>query len=228
MPATHAHDAAGASRPAGHAAAALGMLLAACAGATDVLAFFGLDKAFAGVVTGNLVTAGYGVATGNTALIKPTATAVAGCIAGEITWAWLLRLPSAGDWLLIAEAALFLSTLAGWLAAGSHPAGVTALGLLALVSVALGGQGIWALRVHQTTTYFTGMLTKAINAAASAQPGIGTSIRQIGALLAGAITSGATMHALRPATPAVPLVLLGAATIVHVRVKHHNSRPSRD
>ena len=118
---------------------------------------------------------------------------------------------------------LFLFTLAGWLAARSHPTGVTALGLLALVAVALGGQSIWALRVHQATTYFTGMLTKAINAAASAQHGIGTSIRQIGALLAGAITSSAMMHALRPATPAVPLVLLGAATIVHIRVKHHSS-----
>lgn len=63
---------------------ALAVLLVACAGSVDVFAFFGLGKAFAGIVTGNLVTAGYGVATGNTVLIKPTLTAVAGCIAGEI------------------------------------------------------------------------------------------------------------------------------------------------
>jgi uncharacterized membrane protein YoaK (UPF0700 family) len=39
---------------------AIAVLLAACAGATDALAFFGLGKAFAGIVTSNLVTAGHG------------------------------------------------------------------------------------------------------------------------------------------------------------------------
>jgi uncharacterized membrane protein YoaK (UPF0700 family) len=38
--------------------AVIGVLLAACAGSTDVLALFGLGKAFAGIVTVNLVTAG--------------------------------------------------------------------------------------------------------------------------------------------------------------------------
>jgi uncharacterized membrane protein YoaK (UPF0700 family) len=200
---------------------AMGVLLAACAGATDVLAFFGLGKAFAGIVTGNLVTAGYGVATGSAALIKPTVTAVAGSIAGEITWARLLRRPRAGDLLLIAELALFLFALAGWLAAGSHPAGLGVLALLALVSVALGGQSIWALRIHQTTTYFTGMLTKTISTAGSgAKASIGASIRQLGALVAGAIISGAVLNSLRPAAPAVPLLLLAAAAAVHFRIKH--------
>jgi hypothetical protein len=85
------------------------------------------------------VTAGYGIATGNPSLVKPTITAVAGSVAGEITWARLLRRPGAASGLLITELALFLLALAGWLAAGSHPAGISALALLALVSVALGG-----------------------------------------------------------------------------------------
>lgn len=42
----------------------MAVLLAVCAGATDVFAFFGLGKAFTGVITGNLVTVGYGTATG--------------------------------------------------------------------------------------------------------------------------------------------------------------------
>jgi uncharacterized membrane protein YoaK (UPF0700 family) len=215
----------GDSRASKHAEPVIAVLLAACAGATDVLAFFGLGKAFAGIVTGNLVTAGYGVATGNAALVKPTVTAVACCIAGEIAWARLLRRPRAADWLLVTELVLFLLVLTGWLAAGSHPAGVLALVLLALVSVALGGQSIWALRIHQTTTYFTGMLTTTINAAASGLTAhTGTSIRQLGALLAGAIASGATMHALRPATPAVPLLLLAAAATMHIRIKHQSCR----
>jgi len=204
------------SAPAEQAVPAIAVLLAACAGATDALAFFGLGKAFAGIVTGNLVTAGYGMAAGNPSLVKPAVTAVAGSVAGEITWARLLRRPGAADWLLITELALFLLALAGWLAAGSHPAGISALALLALISVAIGGQSIWALRIHQTTTYFTGMLTKTINAAVSTNAGIVTSLRQLGALLAGAILSGVVLHALRPAAPAVPLLLLAAAITVEL------------
>jgi hypothetical protein len=108
---------------------------------------------------------------------------VAGSVVGEIIWARLLRRPGAANGLLITELTLFLLVLAGWLAAGSHPAGISALALLALVSVALGGQSIWALRIHQTTTYFTGMMTETINTAVSANAGVGTSLRQLGALL---------------------------------------------
>jgi hypothetical protein len=69
---------------------------------------------------------------------------------------------------------LFLLALVEWLAAGSHPAGISALALLALVSVAHGGQSIWALRIHQTTSYFTGTLITTINAAVLANADIGT------------------------------------------------------
>jgi hypothetical protein len=137
-------------------------------------------------------------------------------VVGEIIWARLLRRPGAANGLLITELTLFLLVLAGWLAAGSHPAGISALALLALVSVALGGQSIWALRIHQTTTYFTGMMTKTINTAVSANAGVGTSLRQLGALLTGAILAGVVLHGLRPAAPAVPLFLLAAATTLEL------------
>lgn len=203
--------------------AAIGALLAASAGAADVLAFFGLGHAFAGIVTGNLVTVGYGIAAGETMLIKPAATAVAGVLAGEIIWATLLRRPRAADCLLAAELVLVLLVLIGWLAAGAHPAGDLALILLALLAVALGGQGIWALRIHQTTTYFTGMLTTTIDAAANGSAaGIGRGTRQLGALLTGAIACGVFLQALRPAAPAVPLLLLSAAAIVHLRLEGHS------
>ncbi len=202
---------------AGRFVPAIAVLLAACAGSADTLAFFGLGRAFAGNITGNLVTAGYGIATGDGVLIKPTVTAVAACIAGEITWAWLLRRPGAANWLLFVQLALFALVLAGWLAAGSHPAGNAALILLALVAVALGGQSIWALRIHQTTTYFTGMLTKSVSAAAAGSPAsLVTSARQLASLLAGAILGGVLLHWLRPAAPVVPLVLLSATAAVHL------------
>jgi uncharacterized membrane protein YoaK (UPF0700 family) len=197
---------------------AVAVLLAACAGATDVFAFFGLGKAFAGLVTGNLVTVGYGISAGDTALIKPTAVAVAGLIAGEAAWATLLRRPRTADRLLVAELALFFLVLIGWLAAGGHPGGVLTLILLAVLSVAIGGQNVWALRIHQATTYFTGLLTTTINTAAGGSTaGAGVSIRQLTALLAGAVVSGAVLHSLRPVAPTLPLLLLAAAAIVHFR-----------
>jgi uncharacterized membrane protein YoaK (UPF0700 family) len=198
---------------------AIAMLLAGTAGAADAVAFFGLGGAFGGIVTGNLVTAGYGIAAGRWALVRPTATAVAACVAGELLWARLLRRPRAANWLLLTELTLFLLVLVGWMATGSHPRGSAALALLALISVALGSQSIWALRIHQTTTYFTGMLTKTISTAATGPgAGAGASARQLAALLAGAMLSGAALHWLRPAAPVVPLSLLGAATILHLRV----------
>jgi uncharacterized membrane protein YoaK (UPF0700 family) len=212
----------GAPAPDMRATPAVAMLLAAGAGATDVLAFFGLGNAFAGIVTGNLVTAGYGIVTGDTMLIPPTVTAVVSCIVGELVWSKLLRRPATAVTLLAAELLLFVLVLAGWLAAGARPAGPLALVLLALVALALGGQSIWALHIHQTTTYFTGMLTKTIDAAASgasvsgARASIGRSARQLGALLVGAVLSAAVLQNLRPAAPAVPLLLLAAATAVHI------------
>ena len=44
------------------------------------------------------------------------------------------------------------------------------------------------------------------------------SARPLAALLAGAVLSGAALHWLRPAAPALPLSLLGTTTILHVRV----------
>lgn len=195
------------------------VLLAACAGSADVLAFFGLGGAFASIVTGNVVVAGYGIAVGSAALVKPTITAVAGFIAGALAWTWLLRRRSAALPLLLTEMAILLAVLAAWLSAGGRPAGALTLALLAAVSIAMGGQSIWALRIHQTTTYFTGMVTKAVSAASDGQNGpVRTGIRQLAALLIGAILSGLVLSHLRPAAPAVPVVLLAAATVAHVVV----------
>ena len=210
---------------------AIAVLLAACAGSVDAFAFFGLGHAIAGIVTGNLVTAGYGLATGNASLVRPTVTAVAGCIAGEVIWARLLshRADNALV-LLIAENVLLLIVLITWLGTDDHPRGIITLSMLALASVAIGGQSIWALRIHQTTTYFTGMLTTAVNAAAGgARAKIGVSIRQLCALIAGAALAGILFRDLRAAVPALPVVLLAAATTIQAcryPPAHHRDQPS--
>jgi uncharacterized membrane protein YoaK (UPF0700 family) len=201
-------------------------LLAACAGSVDALAFFGLGHAFAGIVTGNLVTAGYGITSHNAALAEPTLTAVAGSIAGEAIWARLLRRSARNSMpLLIAEHVLLFIFLIAWLAADSHPRGIVALTMLALVSVATGGQSIWALRMHQATTYFTGMLTTTINAAAAGSTAsVRASIRQLCALTAGAALSGLVFNDWRPAAPALPLLLLTAATTIQIVTGHRCRR----
>jgi uncharacterized membrane protein YoaK (UPF0700 family) len=120
----------------------IAVLLAACAGSVDAFAFFGLGHAFAGIVTGNLVTAGYGLATGNASLVKPAA-----------------------------------------------------------VNAAAGGS-----------------LAK-----------IGVSIRQLCALIAGAALAGILLRDLRSAVPALPLVLLTAATTIQAwcpSPAHHRDQPS--
>ena len=210
---------------------AIAVLLAACAGSVDAFAFFGLGHAFAGIVTGNLVTAGYGLATGNASLVRPTVTAVAGCIAGEVIWARLLsRRADNALVLLIAENVLLLIVLITWLGTDDHARGIITLSMLALASVAIGGQSIWALRIHQTTTYFTGMLTTAVNAAAGgARAKIGVSIRQLCALIAGAALAGILFRDLRAAVPALPVVLLAAATTIQAcryPPAHHRDQPS--
>jgi uncharacterized membrane protein YoaK (UPF0700 family) len=210
---------------------AIAVLLAACAGSVDAFAFFGLGHAFAGIVTGNLVTAGYGLATGNASLVRPTVTAVAGCIAGEVIWARLLsRRADNALVLLIAENVLLLIVLITWLGTDDHPRGIITLSMLALASVAIGGQSIWVLRIHQTTTYFTGMLTTAVNAAAGgARAKIGVSIRQLCALIAGAALAGILFRDLRAAVPALPVVLLAAATTIQAcryPPAHHRDQPS--
>ena len=82
-------------------------------GATGVLTFCGLRKAFAGMVTGHLVMAGYGPATGNAARVKPAVTAVTCCIAEEIARVRPLRRLQAAGRLLVTELALFLLVLTG-------------------------------------------------------------------------------------------------------------------
>jgi hypothetical protein len=73
------------------------------------------------------------------------------------------------------------------------------------------------MRVHQTTTYFTGMLTTAIRTASAGSMGrVRVSARQLGAVLAGAVLSGVVLSELRLAAPAVPLVLLAGAIVAHV------------
>src|SRR5262249_16346508 len=188
--------------------AVIAVLLAACAGSVDTLAFFGVGRAFAGIVTGNVVTVGYGLANGSGELVRPALTATVGCIVGETVCSVFLRRGLRPTVVLAAEFVLLVCAFGIWLGADAHPHGSTSLVLLGLLSFSLGAQSMWALRIHQTTTYFTGMLTNAIDAASgSSWAKIRVSLRQLAALIAGALAGGLMLHEARAATPVIPLVL---------------------
>ncbi|WP_433274415.1 DUF1275 family protein [Pseudonocardia xinjiangensis] len=187
-------------------------MLAACAGAVDLLALAGLGGAFAGVVTGNLVTAAYGVGTGNFRLITPAGTAVAAFAVGVLAWArlWHAR-PQAVVGMLLAELALLVVVAVGWIVTGAHPEPLAALILLAVAALAMGGQSVAALRLQASTTYMTGTLVSALQDVVTGRAGPRrAALRQLVALVGGATAAAVLLHFLAWAVPLLPVVLLTA------------------
>jgi uncharacterized membrane protein YoaK (UPF0700 family) len=178
----------------------------------DLLALAGLGGAFAGVVTGNLVTAGYGVGTGNFRLIAPAGTAVAAFTVGVLAWArlWHER-PRAVVGMLLAELALLVVVAVGWIVTGAHPGPLAALLLLAVAALAMGGQSVTALRLQASTTYMTGTLVSALQDVVTGRPGRRrAAVRQLVALVGGATAAAVLLHFLAWAVPLLPVVLLAA------------------
>lgn len=186
-------------------------LLAACAGVVDVWAVVALGGAFAGVVTGNLVTAGHAVAVADPVELLPPAVAVAGFVAGVGLWSlhrrWRRDAVSAP---LLAELVVLVALAVAWLLA---PAAT--LPLLAGAAVAMGGQSSVARLLGESTTYMTGTLTGAVADLVTGDGRRWSALRQLGALVLGAVAGGLLLEHLRPAVPAVAVLLAGAAVVVH-------------
>lgn len=185
-------------------------LLAACAGVVDVWAVVALGGAFAGVVTGNLVTAGHAVAVADPVELLPPAVAVAGFVAGVGLWSLHRRRRDAVSAPLLAELVVLVALAVAWLLA---PAAT--LPLLAGAAVAMGGQSSVARLLGESTTYMTGTLTGAVADLVTGDGRRWSALRQLGALVLGAVAGGLLLEHLRPAVPAVAVLLAGAAVVVH-------------
>ncbi|WP_435156629.1 DUF1275 family protein [Amycolatopsis sacchari] len=186
--------------------------LAACAGAVDLFALSELGGAFASVVTGNLVNTGFGLGTADVARIVPSVTAVAAFGVGVLAWTLVWRRGLLGP--LCAELVLLLGVLAWWVATGAAPGHAGALVLLALAAVAMGGQSIAALRLGAATTYLTGALTNALHDLVSGRAGSRrAAVRQLLALVLGALAAAGLRTLSRTALPALPVALLLVAII---------------
>ncbi len=137
--------------------------LAACAGASDLLAVLTHGGAFASVITGNLVLVGAElVAEVGLGMLAP-ATAVGGFAIGVTLWSLLGRSrPQTVVGLLVVELVLLVGYAVGWLVTSGRPDMVAGTVMLAVVAAAMGGQSVVSLRMHAFTTYFTGALTSAV------------------------------------------------------------------
>nr|WP_062341104.1 DUF1275 family protein [Herbidospora sakaeratensis] len=177
--------------------------LACCAGAVDLFTFLELGGAFAGIITGNVVTAASG-------RWIAALTAVAGFGAGAYAWAVTFRSRRTPG--LVAELVLLVVVAIGWIGTGTHPDLSGRLVLLALAGIAMGGQSAMMLGLHPNTTYMTGVLTTSLHDLATGRrdPFV-TALRQIGALAVGAASTAMLLTVSRPFAPVLAVLLLIAA-----------------
>ena len=85
--------------------------------------------------------------------------------------------------------------------------------------MALGAQSVVGLKLNSSTTYMTGVLTVAVHGlvAQGARHGRGsalTALRQLGALMVGAVVAAVLLGTARWAALAVPTALVAAAVVL--------------
>ena len=190
--------------------AAAGTLLAAAAGAVDLVALIALGGAFAGIVTGNLVTLGDRLVHLDIRSLGPIGLAVGAFAVGVLVWAraWRDR-PEALTAPLLAELVALAAALPFWLAGPTWP-------VLLLAGVALGGQSVVGLRLRNSTTYMTGVLTTGAHGLATRGDWRGAlgAVRQLLALVVGAVSAALFLTTARWAALVLPLVLVAAAVLL--------------
>ncbi len=184
------------------------LLLSAASGAADAFVFLCVGQVFAGVMTGNLVLLGASAAgAGEDGVALRVVTALTAYACGAASGALMARLPLAV--VLLAEAVLLGAAAVLW-GFALVPSYGDRLGLLALVSLAMGIQG----RARVTpTNYFTGTLTSLAGRAAARElgPGDGWVLGRLGAVVAGAGLAAVTERWWSPGAALGAVVLVAGA-----------------
>ncbi|ARF76912.1 DUF1275 family protein [Streptomyces sp. NPDC012600] len=187
------------------------MLLSAASGAADAFAFLCVGEVFAGVMTGNLVLLGASAAgAGEDGVALRVLTALAAYVCGAAAGAVMTgRLGLPLGVVLLAEVVLLGAAAVLW-GLGLVASSGDRLGLLALVSLAMGVQG----RVRVTpTNYFTGTLTSLAGRAAAGElgPGDAWALGRLGAVVAGAAVAALTERWWSPGAALGAVVLAAGA-----------------
>lgn len=189
------------------------LALAACAGASDLLALLTHEGTFASVVTGNVALVGAEAATGDFRGLVTPATAVTGFIVGVAIWHGLWRdRPQALVGMLATELALLIGYATVWLVTRGTPSVVGGAAMLMVIAVAMGGQSVASMHMRAYTTYLTGALTAAVqDLVARAAERRMSGLRQLAAFVAGASAATLVFRHLRWWAPLLPVLLLTVA-----------------
>ncbi len=201
------------------------LLLSAASGAADAFVFLCVGQVFAGVMTGNLVLLGASAAgAGEDGVAVRVVTALTAYACGAASGALMARLPLAV--VLLVEAVLLGAAAVLW-GFGLVPSYGDRLGLLALVSLAMGIQG----RARVTpTNYFTGTLTSLAGRAAARElgPGDGWVLGRLGAVVAGAGLAAVTERWWSPGAALGAVVLVAGALALEGGRRAGTGKPRPD
>jgi uncharacterized membrane protein YoaK (UPF0700 family) len=195
------------------------VMLAAAAGAVDVISYLGLGQIFTANMSGNLVFFGLAIGGGARAQALHSAAAFAGFIVGAGVGARLRGGPKEGRlWsrgvtvalalAAVAELALFL----GWAASGGRPGSTAIYGLIAASALAMGAQSAAVRSLSDvSTTYLTGTMTALIVDKVSGDesgPSLARRVAVILAFIAAAALAALLISDARVYAPLVPLTLI--------------------
>jgi uncharacterized membrane protein YoaK (UPF0700 family) len=198
---------------------ALVALLAMTAGATDAISFLGLGGVFSSVMTANIVLLGLSAGRLSGSLALRAGAALTGYIVGAVAASRVTasagRRPAPVFAVLVAEGIVLACTAVGWEVAGAHPSGAAQVALLVGAAAAMGSQSaaVSALAIPGiSTTYMTGMLTGILaDLATPGRPAVGSRLRLLATLIAGAIAGGITYAQAPRLAPLIPLAPLACA-----------------
>lgn len=212
---------------------ALLLLLAVAAGASDAIAFLGLDHVFTANMTGNTVLLGLALARGHGLAALRSAVVLVGYDVGVALGALIVERrqrpvlwPTAVTAAVALEAVLLLSLGGGWYLSGIAPSGAPLFALLLLSALSMGVQSAAVRRLGVpgvATTYVTGTLTSAAAglidrlrgrgvplSAALAARGVGLDSSVWVAYGIGAILGGAAELEWQAGSVALPLLAVAA------------------
>ncbi|WP_345981212.1 YoaK family protein [Streptomyces sp. DSS69] len=187
------------------------LLLSAASGAADAFVFLCVGQVFAGVMTGNLVLLGASAAgAGEDGVALRVVTALAAYVCGAAAGALMAGLPPG---LTLLTESVLLGVAAVLWGFGLVASYGDRLGLLALVSLAMGVQG----RIRVTpTNYFTGTLTSLAGRTAAREltPGDVWVVGRLGAAVAGAGVAALAERWWSPGAALGPVVLVASALVL--------------
>ncbi|MEW1613046.1 YoaK family protein [Streptomyces sp. NPDC088744] len=203
------------------------MLLSAASGAADAFVFLCVGQVFAGVMTGNLVLLGASAAgAGEDGVAPRVVTALAAYACGAASGALPTGRPGLPLGVMLPAEVVLLGAAAVLWGLDLVESYGDRLGLLALVSLAMGIQG----RIRVTpTNYFTGTLTSLVGRAAARElePGDVWVLGRLGAVVAGAALAASAERWWSPGA-ALGAVVLAAGALVLDIASRGGRRPGPD